>query len=303
MHPLQNSSQVDDRPARKPTQGTPGYFSESNEQGAPSYPGQDYFNDQIEEFENALAVMGISFVPGQTDHLAKMFSAVKNTYPDYDATTVYSYGDVVRREINGVYKLFEWYSNVESLAGKDPADTANRRPGWSDTTKPFYWKPYTTKLAGETMAWDDDNLPEIMMVSIDVEKQVSALTYHTLATAKPHWIDPVDPTILNIPGRGGRFTRAADGTTWLAGQTHEDAIRNITGSITADADEYLFCEDLSSITSQGALLASLSKSYAKGVGSSTNFGTGSFDFDASRVVPTADENQPKGFIEWKGYAL
>lgn len=75
MHPLQNGSQVDNRPARKPTQGAAGYFSESNEQGAPSYPGQDFFNDQIEEFENALAVMGIPFVPGDTDHLVKIFAA------------------------------------------------------------------------------------------------------------------------------------------------------------------------------------------------------------------------------------
>ncbi|NOI14847.1 hypothetical protein [Vibrio hepatarius] len=292
MHPLQNGSQVDNRPARKPTQGTAGYFSESNEQGAPSYPGQDYFNDQIEEFENALAVMGIPFVPGDTDHLAKMFAAVKNTYPDYDATTVYSYGDVVRREINGVYKLFEWYSNVESLAGKDPADTANRRPGWSDTTKPFYWKPYTTKLAGETMAWDDDNLPEIMMVGAG--QQVSALTYHTLAAAKPQWIDGVDPNLLNIPDRQGRFDRAADGTTWLAGQTHEDAIRNIEAEARVVVDSF-------------DLLPTGAFEFSPLVrGTATSGSTDSIvdmRFDASLVVPTADENQPKGFIEWKGYAL
>ncbi len=292
MHPLQNGSQVDNRPARKPTQGTAGYFSESNEQGAPSHPGQDFFNDQIEEFENALAVMGIPFVPGDTDHLAKMFAAVKNTYPDYDATTVYSYGDVVRREINGVYKLFEWYSNVESLAGKDPADTANRRPGWSDTTKPYYWKPYTTKLAGETMAWDDDNLPEIMMVGAG--QQVSALTYHTLAAAKPQWIDGVDPNLLNIPDRQGRFDRAADGTTWLAGQTHEDAIRNIIASTA------VYGETGADGITTGAFESTVKFNAVAGGTAARAY---ELTFDASRVVPTSDENQPKGFIEWKGYAL
>jgi len=285
MHPLQNGSQVDARPARKPTQGPLGYFSESNDNGSPSYPGQDFFNDQIEEFENALAAMGITFVPGQTDHLAKIFAAVKSTYPEYDNGTIYSYGDVVRREINGVYKLFEWYSNVESLAGKDPADTANRRPGWSDTTKPYYWKPYTTKLAGETMAWDDDNIPEIMMVGAG--QQVSALTYHTLAAAKPQWIDGVDPNLLNIPDRQGRFTRAADGTTWLSGNTHEDQNKEHSHRI------------------GGAVVDSANGSYPNSIFASATNGTPPFDsgYDQESNPSGGSEAMPKGYIEWIGYAL
>ncbi|EOX4332893.1 hypothetical protein ACPF3P_003749 [Vibrio cholerae] len=74
MHPLQNGSQVQNMPPLKPLVGTAGYFSESNEQGAPSWPGQDYFNKQIAEFLNALAAAGITYDHARTDHLARMIS-------------------------------------------------------------------------------------------------------------------------------------------------------------------------------------------------------------------------------------
>ncbi|EOC7930734.1 hypothetical protein ACI8HA_003182 [Vibrio cholerae] len=77
MHKLQNGSQVSVRPQRKPLVGLGGYFSESNDQGAPSYPGQDWFNDCTDEFLNALAEMGITYNPLRLDHLARMVNAFK----------------------------------------------------------------------------------------------------------------------------------------------------------------------------------------------------------------------------------
>ncbi|EOW9186984.1 hypothetical protein ACN1SV_001560 [Vibrio cholerae] len=79
MHKLQNGSQVSVRPQRKPLVGLGGYFSESNDQGAPSYPGQDFFNDCIDEFLNALAVGNIAYQHEQTDHLARLFMLGKST--------------------------------------------------------------------------------------------------------------------------------------------------------------------------------------------------------------------------------
>lgn len=73
MHPLYNGSQVTVRPVRKPTAGTPGYFSESNDSEQPSYPGQDWFNDVIDEFKNALLAMGITYDSAKLDHLALAF--------------------------------------------------------------------------------------------------------------------------------------------------------------------------------------------------------------------------------------
>ncbi|HGV9304616.1 TPA: hypothetical protein ACNOH7_000480 [Vibrio fluvialis] len=75
MHPLRNGSQVTVRPVRKATAGTPGYFSGSNDNNQPSYPGQDWFNDVIDEFANALAAANITYVPGDLTHLAQLFAA------------------------------------------------------------------------------------------------------------------------------------------------------------------------------------------------------------------------------------
>lgn len=77
MHKLQNGSQVTSRPVRKPRVGTRGYFSESNDQGAPSHPGQDWFNDCIDEFANALEQADIPYDPQRLDHLARAIAEAK----------------------------------------------------------------------------------------------------------------------------------------------------------------------------------------------------------------------------------
>ncbi|WP_233423267.1 hypothetical protein [Vibrio metoecus] len=78
MHKLQNGSQVSVRPQRKPLVGLGGYFSESNDQGAPSYPGQDWFNDCTDEFLNALKAAGIEYEHGRLDHLARAFVFIRS---------------------------------------------------------------------------------------------------------------------------------------------------------------------------------------------------------------------------------
>ncbi|HDV5279201.1 TPA: phage tail protein [Vibrio cholerae] len=93
MHKLQNGSQVSVRPQRKPLVGLGGYFSESNDQGAPSYPGQDFFNDCIDEFTNALSEMGISYDQEQLDHLARAFAAVRSQ--EWNALVNYGVGEQV----------------------------------------------------------------------------------------------------------------------------------------------------------------------------------------------------------------
>lgn len=93
MHKLQNGSQVSVRPPRKPLVGTAGYLSESNEQGAPSIPGQDWFNDCIDEFINALNEMGITYDQEQLDHLARAFAAVRSQ--EWNALVNYGVGEQV----------------------------------------------------------------------------------------------------------------------------------------------------------------------------------------------------------------
>ncbi|ELJ8738996.1 hypothetical protein RUK91_003092, partial [Vibrio cholerae] len=98
MHKLQNGSQVSERPQRKPLVGLGGYFSESNDQGAPSYPGQDWFNDCTDEFINALDEMGITYDQEQLDHLARAFAAVRSQ--EWNANVNYGIGqEVVRNNL------------------------------------------------------------------------------------------------------------------------------------------------------------------------------------------------------------
>ncbi|PMM35932.1 hypothetical protein [Vibrio lentus] len=75
MHLLNNGSQVENVPALKPRVGTAGYFSESNDSGSPSYPGQDWFNAVISEFQTALSASGVAFDPDKFDHLQKLLEA------------------------------------------------------------------------------------------------------------------------------------------------------------------------------------------------------------------------------------
>ncbi|WP_273979343.1 hypothetical protein [Vibrio parahaemolyticus] len=75
MHPLQNGSQVTERPAKKPSSGVQGWFTESGENNIPSYPGQDWFNSVIAEFLNLLSSQGIDFEPNKEDHLKRCFDS------------------------------------------------------------------------------------------------------------------------------------------------------------------------------------------------------------------------------------
>lgn len=78
MHPLRNGSQATARPAIKPLIGTAGWFTESGDNNVPSYPGADWFNHVIAEFQNALAEMGVTFDPTKDDHLQIIFAYFKD---------------------------------------------------------------------------------------------------------------------------------------------------------------------------------------------------------------------------------
>ncbi|MBV7262552.1 hypothetical protein KCG43_11150 [Photobacterium sp. WH24] len=75
MHPLQNGSQVEVKPAAKPKVGPVGYFTEGGEGTAPSYPGADWFNAVIEEFKSVYQAAGLTFEPNKFDHLKRAISA------------------------------------------------------------------------------------------------------------------------------------------------------------------------------------------------------------------------------------
>ncbi len=88
-----------------------------------------------------------------------------------------------------------------------------------------------------------------------------------------------------LPDVSDRYIRYIGNRTdkWLQYHTMEDAIRNITGAIGQ-------IDDLS-----GEATGAFSKTFNVGMGWGQIAGGGGnfIDFDASRVVPTADENRPK----------
>ncbi|MBY8210073.1 hypothetical protein KW541_10310 [Vibrio fluvialis] len=129
MHPLRNGSQVTARPARKATAGTPGYFSESNDNNQPSYPGQDWFNDVIDEFKNALAAANIAYLPGDLTHLAQLFDAVRSQ--EWSSLINYSIGQEV--VFNG--------SRYISLSQSGPDNGGAVEPGGSNLTIWFELNP------------------------------------------------------------------------------------------------------------------------------------------------------------------
>lgn len=126
MHKLQNGSQVSVRPQRKPLVGLGGYFSESNDQGAPSYPGQDWFNDCTDEFINALDEMGITYDQERLDHLARAFAAVRSQ--EWNANVNYGIGQEVVR--NGLRYI--------ARAASGPDNGGAVTPGGSDWS---IWEP------------------------------------------------------------------------------------------------------------------------------------------------------------------
>lgn len=124
MHPLQNGSQVTERPADKPVSGSPGYFTESGENNIPSYPGADWFNNTIDEFLSLLDELGVSFDQESSRNLADGMSnfsdrielsqvAISNNV-SYDNVSYLKLGSVsnalffIEKATSAVYK-----SNVE----------------------------------------------------------------------------------------------------------------------------------------------------------------------------------------------
>ncbi|CAD7289581.1 hypothetical protein LMG7974_01658 [Campylobacter majalis] len=96
---------------------------------------------------------------------------------------------------------------------------------------------------------------------------------------------------FNIPKfDDGRFMRSVGGNALALGQLQQDAIRNITGKLGSEwggVKTRFFNEGHGAFkntpSEQGRI-------YAEGVSKNTNYADA--DFDASRVVPTANENRP-----------
>ncbi|WP_372338014.1 pyocin knob domain-containing protein [Neisseria bergeri] len=101
-------------------------------------------------------------------------------------------------------------------------------------------------------------------------------------------------SIANVPQAEDRFIRNA-GNDLAVGTKQEDAIRNITGKIDSGnrSTEQLF----DTAVPEGAFgIDKARKNWTYDAGDGGNDRPSALTFDASRVVPTADENRPKALV-------
>lgn len=125
----------------------------------------------------------------------------------YDPVRIYFAGEVcyTKDAESGELSYWQWYSNVESLAGKTPLDTANRHIGWQDNTKPFYWIPYTGDQVGMPFFWLAEDAPEWAVMEINVDLPIAV--YWRLARCYP---DLVNGNVINTGEIRGEFLRVLD---------------------------------------------------------------------------------------------
>lgn len=149
---------------------------------------------------------------------------------------------------------------------------------------------------GDWVASSNPNKPDDTYIDILVDGRTFAKgKYPDLERVKPSWVQGSN---LVIPDISARFFRQANGT-YTQDKILEDAIRNITGDFnlrlfaeygpSSTTDVSLYRQSTRSTYLQEHMNFSCNNSFYN---SNSKNGVG---FDASRVVPTAEENRPKMF--------
>ncbi|MCF4173519.1 hypothetical protein [Vibrio sp. McD22-P3] len=241
MHPLNNGSQVENVPALKPRVGSPGYFSESNDNGAPSYPGQDWFNAVIREFQTALSAKGVAFDPDKFDHLQKLLEA--------SAVNSLQYRVGQKAEIHSA-QIPDWLLKADGSIV-------------SRTIDDVLWAHAAASGLVIAQATKDANPEQYAMYYGDGD---GSTTF-----SLPNWYL-------------GHFARGNPAGVVL-GETLGDAIRNIVGNFSG--------RRISDFAGTGVFYSYNTPATEDSVQGSTNKLNNQVGFDASRVVPTANENRPK----------
>lgn len=213
-------------------------------------------------------------------------------FAPYNSMRIYTTGETCTtiNATTGTLEIWQMYAGPNlTCANKNPQDPLNRRESWPDYPIPFWWIPYTGKAPGESVWWGGKDLPSFALQ--EMNQTVSAKFYWRLALARPELVVGSD---INLLDAAGRFVRAADDTTYIAGQTHEDAMRRITGSFSL--------KENSSISAKGAFTVKQLTTPASHRNPGSGFNADVL-FDVSNVVAVADQFQPVGVIENKGVAI
>ncbi|MBY7931601.1 phage tail protein [Vibrio fluvialis] len=246
MHPLRNGSQVTARPARKPTEGTAGYFSESNDNSQPSYPGQDWFNDVIDEFLNALSAANVTYVPGNLTHLAQLFSSVRSQ--EWSASINYGIGQEVLFSNKRYYAV---QPSGPDNDGEQQPDPANVEYWFEVPAVGTRESEYLNIPVGYEIALDDPpptNDPRFRFVKMTYNDAYNSgvLTSQTLSGTSPELVStavisyaqsPINGQTIDMINTMGTFIRP--GVTSGVRQLSDNRSHNHTASGTATEFAFL----------------------------------------------------------------
>ncbi|MGF1850113.1 hypothetical protein [Vibrio lentus] len=144
----------------------------------------------------------------ETEFMAR-FASKMQAMP-YDPLRAYSAGETcyTKDAQTGELSYWQWYSNVESLPGKDPLVVENRQNGWSDDTKPFYWSPYKKARTGTALfPWMSMTFPEGTLNVIG--NSVPVAVFWRLAAALPEFVN-VGTGMIDFPETRGEFFRVLE---------------------------------------------------------------------------------------------
>lgn len=198
-----------------------------------------------------------------------------------------------------------WISYAPSdNKGHDPQEPANRHEAWPNFPTPCWWIKAHGLEPGTPTYWLSNDIPENAMQVMDLD--IDAAFYHRIAKAHPSLV--ADGKI-NLAALLGRYIRIADGVSYLVNATHEDAIRNIEASMVSNgSDGYLHAgSPVSDEKNDANITGAFSYTHAgpQDIDIGTNQGENAsinLHFNASNVVPTADQNQPvttmQNYIIW-----
>ncbi|HHE3594931.1 TPA: tail fiber protein [Pasteurella multocida] len=300
MYALDNDSGVQTMPevkAKKFNHNEPRWFTEGGNGVAPSYPGADWFNIVQAELLNILIEANITPDKSQLNQITL---AIKEVVKISVAESLDGKANKKHKhsisDITDLEEALEEASKkglpVGSIIGFDKAITP---PGFlrcdgstfSSSTYPDLYRarqnnnvlPNLTRSdVGSTSYFAVDDIPDGWIYFDDIATKVTQSTYPELYQ---HLVRKYG-SISAVPKAQDRFIRNA-GNGLSVGQTQDDAIRNIKGQLTID--DY----DRDKIT--GAF-----KFIGEGRAAGNSGGGSLVEFDASHVVPTAEENRPKALV-------
>ena len=108
-------------------------------------------------------------------------------FSPYNASRTYYTGETCTVWESGKLVIYQMYAGPNmSCVGKSPLDESNRHGGWTSTTEPFYWIPYSGNDIGRPFWWLSTTAPEYGVFELGTDLPVAV--YWRLADIYPNLV-------------------------------------------------------------------------------------------------------------------